>query len=95
MTKKLAEMEAMIQRIPGVPTQLRKSLPHSYADSPFIDSIALVEMHKKFHFSNMKLYDATIDPMDYIAPYKQCMSTATIPCEQREACKCKGFGSSL
>ena len=67
MANKLAEMEAMIQWILGVPTPLRKSLPHSYVDSPFIDSIALVEMPKKFHFHNMKSYDCTTDPTDHIA----------------------------
>ena len=42
VVERFAEMEAMIQRIPGVPTPLKKSLLHSYADSLFVDSIALV-----------------------------------------------------
>jgi len=48
VAKCFAEMEALIQKIPGVPTPIKKSLPHSYADSPFVDSIVLVEMPKKF-----------------------------------------------
>ena len=85
----------MIQRIPGVPIPIKKSLPHSYADSPFVNSITLVEMPKKFSFPNMKMYDCTTDPTDHIASYKQRMITAAIPQEKREACICKIFGSNL
>ena len=85
-------MEALIQKIPGVPAPIKKSLPHSYADSPFVDSIALIEMPRKFSFPNMKMYDSTTD---YIASYKQRMFTAAIPWEQCEACMCKSFSSSL
>ncbi len=72
-------MEALIQKIPRVPTPIKKSLPHSYADSPFVDSIALIEMPRKFSFPNMKMYDGTTDPTDHIASYKQRMFTAAIP----------------
>ena len=95
MVKKLVEMEAMIQRIPEVPTPLKKSQPYSYVDSMFVDSIALIEIPKKFSFPNIKLYDGTTDPIDHIASYKQCMFTATIPCEHQESCMYKSFGSSL
>ncbi|XP_060968109.1 uncharacterized protein LOC133035811 [Cannabis sativa] len=88
-------MEAMIQRIPGVPTPIKKSFPSSFADSPFVDAIALVEMPKKLVFPLMRMYDGTTDPNDHIASYKQRMFTAAIPRELREACMCKGFGSSL
>ena len=50
VVKRFNEMEAMIQKIPGVPTSIKKSLLHSYVDSPFVDSIALVEIPKKFSF---------------------------------------------
>ena len=93
--KRFIEMEVMIQRIPGVLTPLKKSLPHNYADSPFVDSIALVKMPKKFSFPNMKMYDSTTDPKNHIASYKQCMFIAAILCEQCETCMCKSFGSSL
>ena len=95
MAKKFIEMKAMIQRIPGLPTPLKKSLPHSYANSPFIYSIALVEMPKKLLFLNMKTYDGTTNPTNHIASYKQRMFMATIPREQREACMYTSFGSSL
>lgn len=88
-------MEALIQKIPGVPVPTKKSLPHSYVDSPFVDSIALIKMPRKFSFLNMKMYDSTNDPIDHIAYYKQRMFTAAIPLEQREACMCKSFSFSL
>ncbi|KAK0575845.1 hypothetical protein LWI29_008097 [Acer saccharum] len=89
------EMEALIQRIPGVPTPIKKSIANSFADSPFVDAIALTEMPKKFSFPNMKQYEGTTDPNDHIAQYKQRMFTAAIPRDLREACMCKAFGSSL
>lgn len=95
MANKMAKMEAMIQRIPGVPTPLKKSQPHWYINYPFIDSIALVEMPKKFSFPIMKLYDGTTDPTYHIASYKQCMFIVAIPRELREVYMCKSFGSSL
>lgn len=95
IARKLEGMEAMIQRIPGVPNPIKKSLPSSFADSPFVDAITLVEMLKKFVFPLMKMYDGTNDPNDHIASYKQRMFTVAIPRELRKACMCKGFGSSL
>ena len=94
MAKKLANIEAMIQRVPRVPTPLKKTLSHSYVDSLFVDSIALVELPKKFHFPNMNLYDGITDPTDHIVSYKQPMFIVHIPREQREACMCKSFGSN-
>ena len=95
VAKRFAKMKAMIQRILGVPTPIKKKILHNYTDSPFIDSIFLVEMPKKLSFPNMKMYDGTTDPTDHIASYKQCMFVTAILCEQREACMCKSFGSSL
>ena len=95
MAKRFAEMEAMIQRILGVLIPIKKSLPHSYADSPFVDSITLVEMSKKFSFPNIKMYNGTTDPTDQIASYKQRMFTTAILREQRKTCMCKSFGSGL
>lgn len=95
LSKRLAKMEAMIQRISGVPTPLWKSQPYSYVDSPFVNDITLIEMPKKFTFPNMKIYNGTTDPLDHIASYKQRMFTAAIPCDLQQACMCKSFGSSL
>ena len=93
--KRLAKMEAMIQKIPGFPTYLKMSQPNSYADSLFIDAITLIEMPKKFSFPNMKFYDGTTNPTNHIVSYKQSMFTTSISRDLREACMCKSFGSSL
>lgn len=58
------------QLFPIVPTPIKKSSTNSLANSPFVDSIALVKMSRKFSFPNMKIYDGTIDPDDHIAQYK-------------------------
>ncbi|XP_057811616.1 uncharacterized protein LOC131025849 [Salvia miltiorrhiza] len=78
---RLAEMKALIQRIPGVPAPIHKSSENCYADSPFVDEIALVEMPIKFSFPSMQMFDGTTDPTDHIAQYKQRMFTAAIPHE--------------
>ena len=64
-------MGALIQKIPGVSAPIKKSLPHRYVDSPFVDSIILIEMPRKLSFPNMKMYNGTTDPTDHIASYKQ------------------------
>ena len=95
LSRRFTEMEALIQRIPGVPTPIKKSTASSFADSPFIDSIALVDMPRKFSFPDMKQFEGTTDPDDHIAQYKQRMFIIAIPRDLREACMCKAFGSSL
>ena len=85
----------MIQRIPGVPKPLEKATPTSYADSPFCDNIALLEIPKRFTVPTMKSYDGSADPLEHIAQYKQRMFTVPITKDLREACMSKGFGSTL
>ncbi|KAK0571909.1 hypothetical protein LWI29_023432 [Acer saccharum] len=94
-SRRFTKMEALIQRIPGVPAPIKKSTANSFANSPFVDAIALIEMPKKFNFPNMKQYEGTTDLDDHITQYKQRMFTAVIPRDLREACMCKAFGSSL
>ena len=64
-------MEVLIQKIVSVPAPIKKILSHSYDDSPFVDSITLIEMPRQFSYPNMKMYDGTTNPMDHIAYYKQ------------------------
>ncbi|XP_074313636.1 uncharacterized protein LOC141648823 [Silene latifolia] len=45
--------------------------PECYADSPFVDNIALVSMPKGFTTPTMTLYDGTEDPLEHINQYKQ------------------------
>ncbi|KAF2576627.1 hypothetical protein F2Q70_00005127 [Brassica cretica] len=71
------------------------SLTGSYADTPFTDNIALIEMPRKFSFPNINMYDGAGDPDNHIARYKQSMLAVALPREFREATMCKGFGSTL
>ena len=41
-SRRFAEMEALIQRILGVPAPIKRSNANSFADSSFVDAIALV-----------------------------------------------------
>ncbi|XP_074324129.1 uncharacterized protein LOC141661047 [Apium graveolens] len=81
--------------IPGVPKPLEKATPTSYADSPFHDNITLVEIPKLFTVPHMVPYDGTSDPLEHIAQYKQRIFMVPITRDLKEACMCKGFGSTL
>ncbi|KAF3560073.1 hypothetical protein F2Q69_00013508 [Brassica cretica] len=95
-SKKLDAMQSMVERLPGVAPLIRKSSLGSYADTPFTENIALIEMARKFSFPNIKIYDGTGDPDNHIAQYKQRMLAVALPREFRKATTmCKGFGSTL
>ncbi|XP_074290843.1 uncharacterized protein LOC141617554 [Silene latifolia] len=66
-----------------------------YADSPFVDSIALVSMPKGFTTPTMTFYDGTEDPLEPINPYKQKMMVVAATGPKKEECMCKGFSSTL
>ncbi|KAF3485988.1 hypothetical protein F2Q69_00052290 [Brassica cretica] len=78
-------MQSIVERLPWVAPLIRKSNPGSYADTPFTDDIALIEMPRKLSFPNIKMYDRTGDPDDHIAQYKQRMLAVALPRESREA----------
>ncbi|XP_074306035.1 uncharacterized protein LOC141641263 [Silene latifolia] len=69
--------------------------PECYADSPFVDSIALVSMPKGFTTPTMTLYDGTEDPLEHINQYKQKMMVVAVTGPEKEAYMFKGFGSTL
>ncbi|KAI9195883.1 hypothetical protein LWI28_019066 [Acer negundo] len=76
---RFGEMEAMIQMILEVLAPIKRSVVNSFANSLFVDEIALIEIPKKFKFLNKKQYNRMTDPNDHIAQYKQRMFTTTIP----------------
>ncbi|XP_013617532.1 PREDICTED: uncharacterized protein LOC106324054 [Brassica oleracea var. oleracea] len=94
-SKRFDALQSMVERLPGVAPPIRRSNPDSYADTPFVEAIALVEMPRMFSFPSIKMYDGTGDPDDHIAQYKQRMLAVALPKESREATMCKGFGSTL
>ena len=81
--------------LPEVAPPIWRGNPNSYADTPFVEEIATVEMPRKFSFPSIKMYDGTGDPDDHIAQYKQRMLAVALPKESRKATMCKGFGSTL
>ncbi|XP_013594494.1 PREDICTED: uncharacterized protein LOC106302554 [Brassica oleracea var. oleracea] len=94
-SKRFDAMQSMVERLPGVAPPIRRSNPDSYADTPFAEEIASVEMPRKFSFPSIRMYDGTGDPDDHIVQYKQRMLAVALPKESREATMCKGFGSTL
>ncbi|KAM0053668.1 putative virus X resistance protein-like, coiled-coil [Helianthus debilis subsp. tardiflorus] len=61
----------------------------------FAPPICDAEVPKRFHIPTMKLYDGTTDPEEHIAQYREKMEINPIPEKLKEACLCKGFGSTL
>ncbi|KAF3487899.1 hypothetical protein F2Q69_00053299 [Brassica cretica] len=45
-SKRLDNMQSMVERLPGVAPPIRKSNPDSYANTPFTDEITSIEMPK-------------------------------------------------
>ncbi|XP_013704134.2 uncharacterized protein LOC106407817 [Brassica napus] len=85
----------MVERLPGVAPPIQRSNSDSYADTPFVEEIASVEMPRNFSFPSIKMYDGIGEPDDHIAQYKKRMLAVALPKESREATMCKGFGSTL
>ncbi|KAF3573642.1 hypothetical protein F2Q69_00059549 [Brassica cretica] len=92
---RLDAMQSMVERLPGVAPPIRKSNPDSYADTPFMDEITLIEMPRKFSFPSIKAYDGTTDLDDHVAQYGQRMLAVALPKGSRKATMCKGFSSTL
>ncbi|KAF3535646.1 hypothetical protein F2Q69_00023593 [Brassica cretica] len=88
-------MQSMVERLPGVAPPIQRSNSDSYADTPFVEEIASVEMPRNFSFPSIKMYDGIGEPDDHIAQYKKRMLAVALPKESREATMCKGFGSTL
>ena len=66
-SKRFDAMQSMVERLPRVAPPIRRSNPDSYADTPFVEEIASVEMPRKFSFPSIKMYDGTGDPDNHIA----------------------------
>jgi len=95
LAQEVTKINGTMTKIPGAPAHLEEAEPGCYADSPFCDSIALVEIPRKMSVPPMSPYDGTTNPQDHVAEYKQRMCNVPLPREMREAGMCKGFGSTL
>ncbi|KAF2575185.1 hypothetical protein F2Q70_00003766 [Brassica cretica] len=94
-SNKFDTIQSMVERLPRVAPSILRSNPNSYADTLFVDEIALMEMSRKFSFPNIRMYDGTNDSKNHVAQYKQRRLTVAIQKEIREATMCKGFSSTL
>ncbi|CAH9114694.1 unnamed protein product [Cuscuta epithymum] len=93
--EELRELREKVNSIPGVPRALDVATQTCYADSPFGRHITDVEIPRKFIVPSMKLFDGTADPVEHVAQYKQKMLAILVRPDQREACMCRAFGTTL
>ncbi|XP_074315633.1 uncharacterized protein LOC141651837 [Silene latifolia] len=92
--QQLQDIRSLLSKVLGLRHPMTVATPECYADSPFVDNIALVSMPKGFT-PTMTLYDGTEDPLEHINQYKQKMMVVAATGPEKEACMCKGFGSTL
>ncbi|KAJ0874581.1 putative retrotransposon gag domain, aspartic peptidase domain superfamily [Helianthus annuus] len=95
MARELQKLKDMISSVPGVVKPIPEIADGSHKVSRFAPPICDAEVPKRFHIPAMKLYDGTTDPEEHIAQYRERMEINPIPEKLKEACLCKGFGSTL
>ncbi|KAJ0861980.1 putative retrotransposon gag domain-containing protein [Helianthus annuus] len=95
MARELQKLKDMISSVPGVVKPIPEIADGSHKVSRFAPPICDAEIPKRFHIPTMKLYDGTTDPEEHIAQYRERMEINPIPEKLKEACLCKGFGSTL
>ena len=95
MARELQKLKDMISSVPGVVKTISEIADGSHKISRFAPPICDAEIPKRFHVPTMKLYDGSTDPEEHIAQYKEMMEINPIPERLKEACLCKGFGSTL
>ncbi|KAJ0935581.1 hypothetical protein HanRHA438_Chr03g0121251 [Helianthus annuus] len=95
ITRELQKLKDMISSVPGIVQPIPEVSRDSHNISRFAHPICDAEIPKRFQTPNMKLYDGTTDPEEHIAQYRERMEINPIPPELKEACLCKGFGSTL
>ncbi|KAI3802237.1 hypothetical protein L1987_30367 [Smallanthus sonchifolius] len=95
MAKELMKLREMISSVPGVVQPIPEISSSSHRISRFAPPICDAEIPKRFKTPNMKLYDGTTDHEEHAAQYRESMEINPIPLDLKEACLCKGFGSTL
>ncbi|KAJ0667103.1 hypothetical protein HanPI659440_Chr17g0674131 [Helianthus annuus] len=95
MARELQKLKDMISSVPGVVKPIPEIADGSHRISRFAPPICDAEIPKRFHVPTMKLYDGSTDPEEHIAQYRERMEINPIPERLKEACLCKGFGSTL
>ncbi|CAH9113444.1 unnamed protein product [Cuscuta epithymum] len=93
--EQMRQMQDKINGLPGVPPHLDRASRTCYAESPFSRHVTNVEIPRKFVAPAMKMFDGTSDPVEHVAQFKQRMLAVALTPDQREACMCRGFGTTL
>ncbi|KAJ0735658.1 putative retrotransposon gag domain-containing protein [Helianthus annuus] len=95
MARELQKLKDMISSVPGVVKPIPEIADGSHKISCFAPPICDAEIPKRFHVPTMKLYDGSTDPEEHITQYRERIEINPIPERLKEACLCKGFGSTL
>ncbi|XP_023764672.1 uncharacterized protein LOC111913178 [Lactuca sativa] len=94
VAKELQQLRQMILSIPGVVQPIPEASPTGHRISRFASVIADTEFPKRFQTPSIKPYNGTTDPEKHVAQYRKRMEIIPIPVHSKEACLCKGFGST-
>ena len=95
MAKELQKLRDIISNVPGVVKPIPEIPDESHKISRFAPPICDAEIPKRLQIPTMKLYDGSTDPEEHVAQYRERMEINPIPERLKEACLCKGFGSTL
>ena len=95
MARELQKIKDMIAAVPGIIQPIPEASPDVHNLSRFARPIADTEVPRKLKAPNMKSYDGKTDPEEHIVQYRERMEVIPIPAHLKEACLCKGFGSTL
>ncbi|KAK1406299.1 hypothetical protein QVD17_41592 [Tagetes erecta] len=95
MARELQKLKDMISSVTGVVRPIPEIPVGSHMISRFAAPICDAEIPKRFQTPNMKLYDGSSDPEEHVAQYRDRMEINPILEKLKEACLCKGFGSTL
>jgi hypothetical protein len=95
VAKELQDIRSLLSSVPGIIRPIPEVPAGSHKFSRFAWPICDVEIPKRFQTPSMKLYDGTTDPEEHVAQYRERMEINPIPQDIKEACLCKGFGSTL
>jgi Retrotransposon gag protein len=95
LAKELQKIKDMISSVPGIVKPIKEVPDGSHKTSRFAPPICFAEIPKRFTIPSMKLYDGSTDPEEHVAQYRERMEINPIPEHLKEACLCKGFGSTL
>src|ERR1043165_2175955 len=95
LARELQKIKDMVSSVPGIVQPIPEVSSVCHRVSRFASPICDAEIPKRFQTPSMKLYDGSTDPEEHVAQYREMMEINPIPANLKEACLCKGFGSTL